>query len=74
VLEAIAFDDVQANGYAFQIELTYRAIRAGYRVTEIPIVFRDRKVGRSKMTAGIALEAVLRVPAMRLSREPGRGR
>jgi dolichol-phosphate mannosyltransferase len=68
VLEAIAPGDVRAGGYAFQIELTYRAIRAGFRVIEVPIVFRDRAVGRSKMTAGIALEAVWRVPALRLRR------
>jgi dolichol-phosphate mannosyltransferase len=68
VLEAIAPGDVRAGGYAFQIELTYRAIRAGFRVTEVPIVFRDRAVGRSKMTAGIALEAVWRVPALRMRR------
>jgi dolichol-phosphate mannosyltransferase len=69
VLEAIAPTGVQANGYAFQIELTYRAIRAGFRVTEVPIVFRDRAVGRSKMTPAIALEAVWRVPALRLRGE-----
>jgi dolichol-phosphate mannosyltransferase len=68
VLEAIAPTDVDANGYAFQIELTYRAIRAGFRVTEIPIVFRDRAIGRSKMTPGIAFEAVWRVPALRARR------
>jgi dolichol-phosphate mannosyltransferase len=68
VLEAIAPTDVHANGYAFQIELTYRAIRAGFRVLEVPIVFRDRAVGRSKMTPAIALEAVWRVPALRVRR------
>ena len=72
VLETIAPADVDANGYAFQIELTYRAIRAGFRVVELPIVFRDRTVGRSKMTPGIAFEAVWRVLALRLRRKrPG---
>ena len=73
VLETIAPSDVEANGYAFQIELTYRAIRAGFRVREIPIVFRERAAGRSKMTAAIALEAIWRVPALRLAR-PARAR
>ena len=68
VLETIAPADLDANGYAFQIELTYRAIRAGFRVVELPIVFRDRAVGRSKMTPGIAFEAVWRVLALRLRR------
>ena len=69
VLERIAPTDVDANGYAFQIELTYRAIGAGFRVLELPIVFRDRAVGRSKMTPGIAFEAVWRVLALRLRRD-----
>ena len=69
VLERIAPADVDANGYAFQIEVTYRAIRAGFRVVEIPIVFRDRALGRSKMTPGIAFEAVWRVLALRLRRD-----
>ncbi|HKF79816.1 MAG TPA: polyprenol monophosphomannose synthase [Thermoleophilaceae bacterium] len=66
VLEGITLDDVHADGYGFQIELTYRAILAGFTVTEVPIVFRERRVGRSKMTARIALEAVWKVPALRL--------
>ncbi|MFL5837064.1 MAG: polyprenol monophosphomannose synthase, partial [Solirubrobacteraceae bacterium] len=66
VLEAIDLDSVRSQGYAFQVELTYRAVRNGYRVREIPIVFRDREVGRSKMSWRIALEAVWRVPQMRL--------
>src|SRR3954447_4129086 len=65
VLEALNLDSVRADGYGFQIELTYRAIQAGFRVVEIPIVFRDRRVGESKMTARIALEAVWKVPALR---------
>jgi dolichol-phosphate mannosyltransferase len=65
VLESLDMDQVHADGYGFQIELTYCAIRAGFRVREIPIVFRDRRVGESKMDARIALEAVWKVPALR---------
>jgi dolichol-phosphate mannosyltransferase len=65
VLEALDLDGVAADGYGFQIELTYRAIKAGFRVVEIPIVFRDRRVGQSKMTTRIVLEAVWKVPALR---------
>ncbi len=68
VLEGIELDEVQANGYQFQIELTYRAARAGFTVTEVPILFRERRVGTSKMTPRIALEAVWRVPALRFRR------
>jgi dolichol-phosphate mannosyltransferase len=55
---------VRAKGYAFQIELTYRAKRAGFRVVEVPIVFDDRTHGDSKMSRAIVLEAVWRVPAL----------
>jgi dolichol-phosphate mannosyltransferase len=65
-LEGIDYADTHADGYGFQIELTYRALRAGFRVVEIPIVFRDRKEGTSKMTARIAVEAVWKVPALRM--------
>ena len=68
VLESLELDSVHADGYGFQIELTYRTIEAGFRVVEIPIVFRDRRVGQSKMTARIALEAVWKVPALRRRR------
>jgi dolichol-phosphate mannosyltransferase len=67
VLEAIDLDRVSAKGYAFQIELTYRALRKGFRVVEVPIRFRDRTHGRSKMSRAIFLEAVVRVPALRLA-------
>jgi dolichol-phosphate mannosyltransferase len=67
VLEAIDLDAVRSQGYAFQVELTYRTVRSGFRVREIPIVFRDREVGTSKMSPRIALEAVWRVPQMRFS-------
>ena len=65
VLEAIEFGDVQADGYGFQIEMTYRTLRAGFRVKEIPIVFHERRAGASKMDTRIAAEAVWKVPALR---------
>ena len=68
VLEGIDLGGVHADGYGFQIELTYRAIQAGFTVTEVPIRFRERREGDSKMTARIALEAVWKVPALRLRR------
>jgi dolichol-phosphate mannosyltransferase len=66
VLEGIDLADVHTDGYGFQIEVTYRAIKAGFTVAEVPILFRERQVGSSKMTARIALEAVWKVPALRL--------
>ena len=66
VLVQLDLDGVHADGYGFQIELTYRAIRAGFSVREIPIVFSERRAGNSKMTARIALEAVWKVPALRM--------
>jgi dolichol-phosphate mannosyltransferase len=68
VLETIDLDAVHSKGYAFQIETTYRALRAGFRVVEVPIVFVDREVGGSKMSKTIVLEAVWKVPALRLAR------
>jgi dolichol-phosphate mannosyltransferase len=68
VLEAVDLKCIHADGYGFQIELTYRAIKAGFRVVEVPIVFRDRQAGVSKMSARIAVEAVWKVPALRLRR------
>jgi dolichol-phosphate mannosyltransferase len=65
VLEAIDLPSVRSEGYVFQIELTYRAILAGFRVREIPIVFQDRAAGSSKMSAQIALEAMWLVPRLR---------
>jgi dolichol-phosphate mannosyltransferase len=65
VLESIDLQSVRAEGYVFQIEVTYRAIRAGFRVVEVPIVFRDRTSGSSKMSSRIALEAMLSVPTLR---------
>ena len=68
VLEGLDLASIHAEGYGFQIELTYRALRRGFRVEEIPIVFRERQAGLSKMTARIAIEAVWKVPALRLRR------
>ena len=68
VLESINLDTIEARGYAFQVETTYRAIKAGFRVVEIPIVFRDRADGTSKMSRSIVAEAMWRVPAMRFRR------
>jgi dolichol-phosphate mannosyltransferase len=65
VLETIDLDGISSLGYAFQIETTYRALRAGFRVVEVPITFADREVGGSKMSKGIVLEAIWRVPALR---------
>jgi len=65
VLERLDLDRVHANGYAFQIELTYRTIQAGFSVEEVPIVFRNRRMGTSKMTPDIALEAAWKVPSLR---------
>jgi dolichol-phosphate mannosyltransferase len=67
VLERIDLDAVRSLGYAFQIETTYRTIRAGFTVVEVPIVFSDRTEGTSKMSRAIVLEAVSRVPALRLA-------
>jgi dolichol-phosphate mannosyltransferase len=67
VLEAIPLDRVRSRGYAFQIELTYRASRKGFRVVEIPIRFVDRAVGGSKMSRAIVLEAIWKVPLLRLA-------
>ena len=72
VLERIDLDSVHSKGYAFQIELTYRTLRAGFSVAEVPIVFADRTHGDSKMSRGIFLEAVARVPALRLAAWRGR--
>jgi len=68
VLERLDLDTITAKGYAFQIETTYRAKRAGFRVVELPITFADRTAGRSKMSKAIVLEAVWRVPLLRLAR------
>jgi len=71
-LEAIDLDALSARGYAFQIETTYRVLRAGLRVTEVPIRFVERRVGESKMTGSIVAEAVWKVPALRVRALLGR--
>src|SRR5437879_9814518 len=65
VLETLDLSGIHADGYGFQIEMTYRAIRAGFRVREIPITFHDRRAGASKMDTRIAAEAVWKVPTLR---------
>ena len=66
VLEAIDLDAIHSKGYAFQIETTYRALRSGFQVVEVPITFVDREVGGSKMSKAIVAEAIWKVPALRL--------
>jgi dolichol-phosphate mannosyltransferase len=66
VLEALPLDDIHSKGYAFQIETTYRALRKGFSVREIPITFVDRLEGGSKMSKTIVVEAVWKVPLLRL--------
>lgn len=68
VLETVDLGGITAKGYAFQIETTYRAKQAGFRIVEVPITFDDRTKGRSKMSRRIVLEAVWRVPLLRLGR------
>jgi dolichol-phosphate mannosyltransferase len=72
VLETIDLDSVRSKGYAFQIETTYRALRAGFRVVEIPITFVDREAGGSKMSKAIVAEAVWKVPLLRFAALRGR--
>jgi dolichol-phosphate mannosyltransferase len=72
VLEKIDLDAVHSKGYAFQIETTYRALRAGFNVVEVPITFADREAGGSKMSKAIVAEAMWKVPLLRLSALRGR--
>lgn len=72
VLERIGLDEISSRGYAFQIETTYRALRAGFRVVEVPIAFVDRRVGGSKMSWGSVIEAIWKVPALRAAALRGR--
>jgi dolichol-phosphate mannosyltransferase len=71
VLEGIDLDEISTRGYAFQVEVTYRAIRLGFKVVEVPIVFRERRVGTSKMDLSIVAEAVWRLPLLRFGRRRG---
>jgi len=68
VLETLNLDAIQSNGYSFQIEMVYRTMRAGFRIGEVPIVFPDRRVGQSKMSRRIVLEALLTVWRLRFGR------
>ncbi len=72
-LEAVPFAGIRAGGYVFQIEMTYRASRFGARVTEVPITFRDRRLGQSKMSRRIIAEALLVVLTLRWDELRGRG-
>jgi dolichol-phosphate mannosyltransferase len=72
VLEAIDLDAIHSKGYAFQIETTYRALRRGFRVVEVPITFVDREVGGSKMSRAIVFEGFWKVPVLRLAALRGR--
>jgi dolichol-phosphate mannosyltransferase len=72
VLETIDREAIAARGYGFQIEGTYRALRAGFRVVEVPITFVDRRVGESKMSGAIVLEAMRQVPVLRWKALRGR--
>jgi dolichol-phosphate mannosyltransferase len=72
VLETIDLGAISSLGYAFQIETTYRTLRAGFRVVEVPITFSDREVGGSKMSRAIVLEAIWKVPLLRLRALAGR--
>ncbi|MEM9069026.1 MAG: polyprenol monophosphomannose synthase [Myxococcota bacterium] len=67
VLEGIDLGSVQSEGYSFQVELTYRALRRGFQVSEVPIIFVDRRAGQSKMSRRIFAEAVLMMPKLRLN-------
>lgn len=67
VLRRLDLSNVRSNGYSFQVELTYRALLRGFRVTEVPIVFVDRRAGQSKMSRRIFAEAVMMMPKLRLA-------
>jgi len=73
VLEKIVLDDVLANGYAFQVEMNFRALRMGYRIGELPITFFERSVGESKMSSHIATQAFTEILRMRISHMLRRG-
>jgi dolichol-phosphate mannosyltransferase len=72
VLESIDLDAIHSKGYAFQIENVYRAQRAGFHVVEVPITFAERTIGHSKMSRKIVLEAIWKVPALRLAAARGK--
>ena len=68
VLKAIDIDNIKSEGYAFQIEVNFEAISNGFNFLEVPIVFHDRVIGKSKLNRGIIWEAIWKVPALRLKR------
>jgi dolichol-phosphate mannosyltransferase len=72
VLERLDLDDIRSNGYSFQIEMAYRTLQAGFRVGEVPIIFPDRRVGKSKMSKAIVLEALLTVWRLRFQKPRSR--
>jgi dolichol-phosphate mannosyltransferase len=72
VLEALPLERITSKGYAFQVETTYRAVRLGFTVAEVPITFTDREAGSSKMSRAIVAEAVVKVPALRIAAALGR--
>ena len=72
LLQRLDLDAVRAEGYGFQIEMTYRVHKMGFKVVELPIIFVDRKVGESKMSNDIVLEAMTNVWKLRFSRVPAR--
>ncbi|MGB5810303.1 MAG: polyprenol monophosphomannose synthase [Polyangiales bacterium] len=72
VLEAIPLDDVRSEGYSFQIEMTFRALRLGFRIEEVPIVFVDRRAGASKMSRRTFVEAIRMVPTLRVAAMRGK--
>jgi dolichol-phosphate mannosyltransferase len=72
VLETVDLAAIDSKGYAFQIETTYRVVRAGFRVVEVPIAFIDREHGHSKMNSAIVIEAIWKVPLLRLRALSGR--
>jgi dolichol-phosphate mannosyltransferase len=74
VLEALNLDAIESRGYAFQVEITYRTIQKGFKVVEVPIVFRDRQVGSSKIDRSVITEALWRVPMLRFRALDGGGR
>lgn len=72
VLETVDLEDMRTAGYGFNVEMTYRAILAGFRVVEVPITFTDRVAGDSKMNYGIVIEAMRALPRLRLAAASGR--
>ena len=72
VLEGIDLAGVASQGYCFQVDLAWRAVLAGFRVVEVPIRFADREVGSSKMSGAIVLEAIWKVPALRIAALTGK--